>query len=236
MPIKSLSRPGFTLAEMILALFIFSFMAASLATIYATANRHMFQNYRNNTIKTNADFAMKVIQNKLAQATRIDVPAAGAAGNQLAIAENVDQASGCYPIQYGVPVVWHYFCTAADSIDPSVVDLYYHTGQISSGGGSNGCQSDAPTIWGATYPVPTCGLSSPGQTVTILMQYVENPAGGSGRLFSRSSLDGIIELDLLSVNLRSHWEAATRGFGTKQRQRDIDFTIRSVQKVNRAAF
>ena len=103
-------RNGFTLAELVIASLIFGFMITSLATIYSTANKHMFQQYRQNTIKSGASVAMKAIVSKLTAATRIDCPClpspapcpAGCsgvtAGNILAFAVNVDQNSGCFPI------------------------------------------------------------------------------------------------------------------------------------------
>lgn len=241
MPIQTLidprrARPGFTLAEMILALFIFSFMSASLATIYATANRHMFQNYRRNTIKTNADFAMHTIQHVLSQATRIDQPAYTKSGNRLSVADNVDQLTGCYPVKSGVAANWHVFCTAADSQDGTVTDLYYHTGQITAGGG-NPCGSVSPSYWTAnSYPVPACGVSGGGgQTVTILMQYVATPGNRSGAIFSREQQDGVDQRDAVAVNLRSFWQASVRHFGAKQRQQDIDFSLSSLVQLSRPA-
>ncbi len=227
------ARPGFTLAEMILALFIFSFMSASLATIYATANRHMFQNYRRNTIKTNADFAMHTIQHVLSQATRIDLPAYGQSGSRLYVVDNVDQLTGCYPVKSGVAANWHVFCTGPDSQDGTVTDLYYHTGQISNGGG-NPCGSASPSYWtSGSYPVPACGVAGGNQTVTILMQYVTTPSNPSASIFSRMPSDGVAQRDAVAVNLRSFWDASARHFGSKQRQQDIDFSLSSLVQVSR---
>ena len=88
------NRAGFTLAELILSVFIFSFIAASLATIVSTTNRHMFQNYRRNVLKTNVLLSMRRVQNNLSVATRIDLPLAGARNTSLAFAVNVDQTTG----------------------------------------------------------------------------------------------------------------------------------------------
>src|ERR1035437_10370770 len=96
------TRPGFTLAELVIAVLIFGFMSTSLATIYSTANRHMFQNYRNNMIKSNVSLALSDIRHNLQQATRVDIPAVGAGGNVLAFTSNVDQLTGCYPVNQNV--------------------------------------------------------------------------------------------------------------------------------------
>ena len=125
-----IKRPGFTLAELIIAVLIFGYMSASMATIYSTANRHMFQNYRNNMIKSNVSLAMRDIRRNLSQATRIDSPTYGAGGTNLKFAVNVDQLTGCYPVNQDAPVTWHYFCTAPDPSMAGVTDLYHYTGTV----------------------------------------------------------------------------------------------------------
>ena len=54
-------KKGFTLIELLIAILLFGFMAMSLATIYSTANKHMFQQYRHNAVKSAASVAMKDI-------------------------------------------------------------------------------------------------------------------------------------------------------------------------------
>ncbi|HBA61697.1 MAG TPA: hypothetical protein DCZ92_12975, partial [Elusimicrobia bacterium] len=44
-------RSAFTLMELMVAILIFGFMSAAMASIYSTANRAMFQNYRGNFVK-----------------------------------------------------------------------------------------------------------------------------------------------------------------------------------------
>lgn len=233
-------RKGFTMAELILAIFIFGFMSMSLATIYATANRHMFQNYRRNVIKSGADFTMKAIQNTLTTATRIDSPAYGSAGNVLAFASNVDQGTlpafgpGCYRIDPTTPATWHYFCTAADPNLPGVTDIFYHTGTIP--GGNGGCMAAAPATWNGTggngYPA-YCGFGG-GGTVTLMMQYVVPPdPPRSQYVFSRAAADGVRQVPAVRVTLRSQWIAANRGFASSQR--DIDFSLDSIITVNRTS-
>ena len=229
-------RKGFTMAELILAIFIFGFMSMSLATIYATANRHMFQNYRRNIIKTNADFAMKVLHNTLSTATRIDFPVYGAAGNTLAFASNVDQLNGCYRISIPDPAAWHYFCVAPDTNpgNAGVNNLYYHTGPIP--GGNAGCMVAAPATWNGTggngYP-SFCGFGG-GGTVTLLMQHVAPPNPPRSQFaFSRAAVDGVRETPSVRISLRSFWVAANRGFGSNQR--DVDFSLDSLVTINRTS-
>lgn len=217
-------RRAFTLVELIIAVFIFSYIAASLATIYSTTNRHMFQNYRRNIIKTDVLVSMRTIQAGLTAATRLDLPAPGAQSNVLAFATNIDQASGCMPINALAPSAWHYFCRAADPLIPGSWNLYYHTGDA---GGGVPCGSANPTIWNGVYPVPNCGANIGGQTVTLMMRHV-NPANGF--MFSRRAADGVDSSGAVRVTLRSFWSASGRGFGSSQR--DIDFTLDSVVTTN----
>ncbi len=227
-------RQGFTLAELVLAVFIFAYMSASLATIYGTANRHMFQNYRKNVIKTNVLLSMKTIQNNLSVATRIDLPAPGAQGDVLAFATNVDNLTGCYPVNQtsasanppNLPA-WHYFCLASDPATPGFRSLYYHTGNLPGG---TACGSPAATIWcsnnpvaNGCYAVPVCGSS--GGTITKLMQY----ASPLTTFYSRRPAEEINEANTVRVTLRSYWPAPAFGSG----QRSVDFSLDNVIMVNR---
>ena len=213
-------REGFTLMELLVAAIIFSFVVAALATISATAHRHMFQSYRSNQVKTGVLLGMRAIQKNLSVATRIDFPAAAAQGDVLAFAVNVDQNTGCFPISAANQASWHYFCMANGT-------LYHHTAQF--GGNSNpGCTTmgfplNPFTI--ASYP-NFCGPGG-GGTVTLMTQNV-SPAT---TLFSRRGFDGINEVDTVMIRLRSFWSAAGRGVGASSR--DVDFSLDTVIKVNR---
>jgi prepilin-type N-terminal cleavage/methylation domain-containing protein len=233
------TRPGFTLAELVIAVLIFGFMSTSLATIYSTANRHMFQNYRNNMIKSNVSLAMRDIRHNLQEATRVDTPAAGAGGNVLAFVVNVDQLTGCYPVNQaavaGTPPTWHYFCTRADAIDPAITDLYHHTAAIPVN--ASWCGSSPTSFWGGAgaYPVPICGANIGGQTVTLIMQYsVPAAAPSSNVMFSRiaAAPDNVYERNAVLVTLRSRWIPAVAKFGASQRQREVDFTLASLVTIN----
>lgn len=219
-------RAGFTLVELIIAVFIFGYMAASLSTIYATSHRHMFQNYRSNTIKTGALVSMRAIQNNIVPATRVDSPGPGAQSNILAFAVNVDQMSSCYPINSAMNASWHYFCLANDSSTPGFRSLYYHTGNLPGG---NPCTSSTPSIWNGSYPVARCGSS--GGTITKLSQFITTPATG-GSLFSRRTADGVNDTGSVRVRLRAFWPAASRGLGSAQR--DLDFSLDTVLRVTRS--
>jgi hypothetical protein len=179
---------------------------------------------------------MSDIRHNLQQATRVDIPAVGAGGNVLALAVNVDQLTGCYPVNQkptAVPPSWHYFCTRADAVDPTITDLYHHTGAIAGNG--TWCGNLPTAFWNAgNYPVPICGQNQVGQTVTLIMQFsVPAAAPNSGVMFSRipAAPDNVYERDSVLVTLRSRWIASQRGFGASQRQRDVDFTLASQVKI-----
>lgn len=230
-------RSGFTIAELILATMIFGFMSISLATIYSTTNRHMFQNYRANIIKSNVGITMRAVQNNLSMATRIDAPAFNTAGNTLSFATNVDQLTGCYPISATDEVRWHHFCMAPDPTYTGLNSIFHHTGTLAGG---TGCAAAAPTIWAPSYPAAgACG--SAGGTITLMMQAaVPNPFFFSRRASEVKTVSGapvtiagVTERDQVLILLRSFWAASARGFGRSQR--DVDFSLDSTARVNRYA-
>ena len=232
MPFKFVTkRAGFTLLELVVAMLIFGFMVTSLATIYSAANKHMFQNYRMNTFKSNASISMKVITTRLQEANRIDAPGLNASGAILAFAVNVDQMNGCYPINPAEPVTWHYFChsslVTADC--PSGSCLYYHTGPIIGG---VGCPGPA---WVANYPVTFCGPGGstvPPSTITLLASYIYPSV--TPVLFSRQSIAGS---DLVKISLRVRWDPDTNSTAStnfSSTSRLIDTTLDTTVRVTRA--
>lgn len=225
-------RPGFTLAELIIAVLIFGFMSTSMATIYSTANRHMFQNYRNNMIKSSVSLAMHDLRRNLQMATRLDIPAYAngtGGGNELKFVSNVDQVTGCYPVNPAVPVTWHYFCVANDPNDASVQDLFHYTGTVSAG--SSWCGGNPPyKIWDPLTQYAVAGCGSDGGT--IIMKYSTMAATpNSSVMFSRRNTDNVYEKDVILLTLRSRWIAAARLNSTKAVQRDVDFTLVSQVRI-----
>lgn len=213
-------RDGFTLMELLVASVIFSFVIAALVTISSTAHRHMFQSHRSNTVKTGVLLGMRAIQNNLSVATRLDVPGVGVQGDILAFAVNADQTTGCYPVGPG-NVVAHYFCISNNI-------LYHHAITI-AGNSAPACSAmTAPgnPFTAARYP-NFCGPGG-GGTVTLLTRNV-SPLP---TLFSRRNGDGVYEMDTVMVRLRSFWSAAGSGVGATAR--DVDFSMNTVVKINRA--
>jgi prepilin-type N-terminal cleavage/methylation domain-containing protein len=188
-------QAGFTLAELMISILIFSMMMTALVTIYGTINKHMFQSYRQNIVKNNLAIAVKAIQIRLMTATRVDTPAFGSRGNTLAFVTNVDKQSGCSPVNAAISNTWHYFCKSGTNV-------YYHTGNVPSTTGGCPCTATHSNRWrGLTsYPIGFCGPGG-GGSVTQLLNNSQIPA--MGRLFSRRSADGIREIDQVAISLRS---------------------------------
>ncbi len=213
-------REGFTLIELLIVTIIFGMMTMSLAAIYSTANKHMFQGYRQNAIKSGASLAIKTISSRLTEATRIDSPSAGGS-NELAFASNVDQLTGCYPVNPDEDVVWHKFCyiPGITAQCPQGNCLYYHTGtiQVIGGGKCPGGQ-----VWGGGSVYPACGSG----TVMRLASFVQPPAGGF--LFSRDSTMGNT---LVNVRLRVLWDPAASGQSKFSTARAIDTTLTTTAHV-----
>lgn len=218
------NRDGFTLAELVLSVFIFSFIAASLGTIVSTTNRHMFQNYRTNIIKTNVLISMKSIQNNLSVATRVDLPLPSTSGQVLAFARNVDQNTGCYPIVAGAQASWHYFCLESGK-------LYYHWDTINTGGAIP-CGSPSASIWNSAYAPGACASSTANGV--LLMENVLPMLNGNTALFSRRPADGVNEVDTVRVWLRSQWTAVGAGFDLRGNQRPVDTALDTVIRFNRS--
>lgn len=213
-------RPGFTLAEMMIAVAISGMLLASLAAIHATSTSHMYQNYRQNLVKNEATNTMKTVMSRLGAATRIDRPTPGNSDNILAIAENVDHLpTRCYPIRAGQPVTWHYFCryTAANSFCRSGNCIMYHTGTVAGG---PGCPNTA-TATAMPYP-GFCGPGG-GGTVTRLMDHLDI-SGGS--VFSRRSADGVNERSAVRVRVGVRWIPPTT-----RASRPIFSTLESVGSI-----
>lgn len=216
-------RGGFTLTEMMIGVMISGMVLASLAAIHATSTNHMFQNYRQNTIKNGASLAMKTVMSRLSGSTRIDRPTFDTSGNILAIAGNIDQLTGCRPIRAGVAQTWHYFClyTATNANCRSGNCLMYHTGTVTGGGT---CPSGP--AWTPSYPA-FCGPGG-GGTVTRLTDHVNT---ATSPIFTRRSADGVTERDAVRVRVRVTW---TPSVTLGRSARPVDSMLDSTGSIQRS--
>ncbi len=227
-------RSGFTLTELVVATMISGFIAVSLITVYSTANRHVFQNYRGNTVKSDAAIGMRAIRNAMAQATRIDSPGENSTGNRLEVVSNVDSLTGCYPIyrdpdnRFYSPPSWYIFCTVNVSGNTK---LFYYSGTF---GGSCACPGNPCAV--PVIPNVNCGAN--GNNVMQLAQFLNTAVP----VFSRSwSLLDVPNGDKLSVRVQIHsvWQAAGRGttgtnaYDFSTTQRDVDTSLDSTFSISR---
>ena len=212
-------RRGFSLVEITAATLISSFIAVSLATIYSASNRHIFQNFRSNTIKSDVSLGMHAIRNVMAQATRIedDAPTLGSDGSRLELAVNVDQLTGCNPIssfEAEMPA-WHLFCTSGGN-------LYHHTGVYPTvAGPACGCPNNCATVNPAHTTV--CGTGG-----TLLTKFLDETIP----VFSRVAGD-IPSGNPMAVRvlLRARWSPPA---SLTASQRAVDHTLSSIFMVSRS--
>jgi len=223
-------RPAFSLIELIVATCITGFMALSLVTIYTTANRHMFQNFRSDKVKADVSLGMRAIRNAVGQATSIAEPTVNTTGTTLLATTNIDHLTGCYPIRPFVPVTWHYFCTATvvDGTPPrSNIGLYYQTGDYAAGACS------CPPTASCTVPTPPLAACTSGRRLAAYLT--------TASVFSRTFGDIPIN-DSLSVRVRlnSKWTPAgiatgAGASGLAASQRPVDYALDSIFSATRSA-
>ena len=225
-------RAGFTLTELIVATMISGFIAVSMITIYSTTNRHVFQNYRGNTVKSDAALGMRAIRNAMAQATRIEAPAQNSTGGQLLVIANMDKITNCYPMAPAETVNWYLFCTVNVAGN---VKLFFHSGTIAGACACPGSAAVTPATCAAPNIVVNCGANQ--SNVMQLTQFLNT----SAPVFSRSwTLGDIPAGDNLSVRvrLRSVWTAAGRGSGAADAvdfsatQRNVDTSLDSTFTIS----
>jgi len=211
-------KKGFTLIELMVSLVIFSFMVVTLATVYATANRFFFQQYREDMWKSRLTLSMKFIKNKLSAATEIERPANGAETNDLAFYTNfvkMPPGSTTYPGQgcaptLGVSSQWHYFCVSANT-------LYYYTGNL---GGVVQCPNQSAVAnWIAAI---SCGVTG-GYVVLSNNIYIPS---NRATFFGRASLPS----NTVRVSLRMLWQASG---GFSSIARNIDTSDETYIVVNK---
>ncbi|MEF3280174.1 MAG: prepilin-type N-terminal cleavage/methylation domain-containing protein [Elusimicrobiota bacterium] len=211
-------KNGFTLTELLVSIIIFSFMAMTLASVYATANRYFYQQYRQDLYKNKFTLSMKFIKNKLVQATDIDIPTSGSTSNDLLFYTNFVKdfgspyiGSGCAPTT-AISSNWHYFCVAGTK-------LYYHTGTLA---GVVACPNTAPTNNNVAF-IPACG-SAGG---VMLSDNIVLPSAGS--YFQRG---GNLPPNVVRISLKMSWQTK-QSLGGSTAIRTITSEDESYVSVNR---
>jgi hypothetical protein len=156
----------------------------------------------------------------------VDAPVSGAGGSDLKFVSNVDQLTGCYPVNPAAPVTWHWFCTANDPVDATVTDLFHYTGTVATD--ATWCGDSPDKFWDPLTQYAVAGCGSNGGT--IIMKYSVAAAAPSNVMFSRRTGDNVYERDTVLVTLRSQW-LGSRLSANKTSQRDVDFTLNSLVKI-----
>ncbi|PIU19610.1 MAG: hypothetical protein COT18_06595 [Elusimicrobia bacterium CG08_land_8_20_14_0_20_59_10] len=211
------TRNAFTLVELMVALMLFGFMSAAMASIYATANRHLFQDYRGNMVKGNVTVAMRAIGNVMAQATSIDAPGTNAKGNILTVASNVDQLTGCYPLKSGLPVTLYKFCASGS-------DFYYG---FKTFWPAAGCVSPLSGCCGALAYPSGCGSGGGATWIKLLPGSLDT----TSNIFSRKAAEKVNDLMSVRVGLTGKW---TPPGNLATLQRTVTFTLDSTFSVSRS--
>jgi prepilin-type N-terminal cleavage/methylation domain-containing protein len=173
---KLSNKKGFTLAELLTVVVIFSIIALTLVILWSTSYRYMSTSYKGDRIKGNMLIALRRIQADLDQATRVDYPNTGTPqGSVLAGATNIDR-DGCYPIN---PTEGNgntfYYCFSTPEENPTYkqneMKLYRY--EYDPGTGPGCPLADGVTGWEDTsYPalsVSECGDSGTNATAELIV-------------------------------------------------------------------
>lgn len=233
-------REGFTLIELLISLIIFSFISFSMVSIYVTANRHFFQNYRYDKLRIGLTASMKFVENTFKTATVIDSPSVGGSSKILAFASNVDP-SGCNPIT-GTMIQWHYFCIDKcypDSANPNGTScLYYHTNLVNANG--DGCPgSNAWNNGSSFYPISCTSTRNSSETMVVLLPFIISPdfdttsandpyndaISNNIPIFSRN----LSEPNIVRVRFRVYWRPYG---GLKNVSREVDSKLETYLTAN----
>ncbi|MFA6031069.1 MAG: prepilin-type N-terminal cleavage/methylation domain-containing protein [Elusimicrobiota bacterium] len=173
----SARRRGFTLAELMFAIAIFSMVMAGLGAIYVSSLRQSVSISGEARLKSMAVLAMHAVRSEVVVATRIDSPVEGGTSDVLIGGRNVAR-DGMNPMD-GIAgdTRWFGFCVrytpigacGSSLLDPTPCIFYYS---------------------GAGWPPPAvgagnCGSPLGGATPMLVASGLNGPANGAPNYFSR---------------------------------------------------
>jgi prepilin-type N-terminal cleavage/methylation domain-containing protein len=115
-------RPGFTLAELLVAVALFSVMAAGLSAIYGMVFRDQYRKVADMTAANGATTVRRAFAAAMAAATYLQDPASGAAADTLTVWANLD-ADGATALVDGLPVRFSQLC-----LDAAAQQVYLYEG------------------------------------------------------------------------------------------------------------
>jgi len=189
---------GFTLAELLFAVALFSIMMLTLAAIQAAAFRDRSRLARDNMIGNGATLIRSTVENSLVSATLLASPSEGAASQDLVAWTNVDPADGS-AIVPSLPREFTRIC-----LEPSGARLYGYRGRYPMPA-SPPCGADAPGMerWlvagGAPLQLAVRFYRPPQESNILLVEYgLTLPQSGSS---PERSLSGSLVVNLRHAKL-----------------------------------
>ncbi|MFH2204499.1 MAG: prepilin-type N-terminal cleavage/methylation domain-containing protein [Elusimicrobiota bacterium] len=185
-------RRGFTLIELMIAIFIFAMVIAGLSVIYSTAYRQGYRILRETRLRNMGLVAMRWIDKDLHAATRLDTPVLGGRNDVLSgfknYAPTYEPAPNAWTqVAASENVSWFYYCVS-DEVP----------GRCTAGG-----QHEPRCLWrysgtGTAAPsIGACGVDSGGM---LLASKVEKDE--MNNVFSRATGDDVQERNQVRVNFK----------------------------------
>jgi type II secretory pathway pseudopilin PulG len=114
---------GFTLAELLVVLFLSCMIMGGVATMQMTLIRQFYQILRNIEMQIQAAYALETIRQALTNASLLLQPTAGGSSSVLSGYTNISPEDSSSPILSSLPSRYFYFC-----LNPGSQSLYKYSG------------------------------------------------------------------------------------------------------------
>ncbi|MBI3299210.1 MAG: type II secretion system protein [Elusimicrobia bacterium] len=115
---------GFSIAELLMALALFSIMLTAMAGVYALAFKGQADSIRQGAVSDQGTLLHNALNRAFAAATYVSDPAPGGTDTRLTLWENVDPADGAGALVAGLPRTYRHFCR-----DASASGVYLYRGE-----------------------------------------------------------------------------------------------------------
>jgi prepilin-type N-terminal cleavage/methylation domain-containing protein len=194
-------QAGFTLVELLVAVAIFAMVVAGLSVIYSTAFMQGTGLLTDTRMKGSSAVAMRAIQNELAQATRLQLPAPGTSDNHLRGWTNMSP-DGDPPVRPDMngdsaDTHWFHFCiqdqnmAGCGTAQNPVSCIFYYRGPDGAAWMSSGNINDA-----------NCGTLVDGVEPDLLASSIVGVAPAAEGYFTRTSNSGVSEGNQVRVGFQ----------------------------------
>jgi prepilin-type N-terminal cleavage/methylation domain-containing protein len=146
---RSVPRAGFTLIELVIAMFLASIVMLALSSILTPLVRSQAYSARSQTIQLNLAAVDQLVEQELRQASLVTQPAI--VGIPSGALEGCDNAAGSppAPLDPSAPMKWFAFCTSGGIV-------YYHSGSSCPASYACGVSPTSAFTWG---PAPSSSLA-----------------------------------------------------------------------------